>query len=179
MSVQVIKVKQNTDAWLKEREGFVTGSNADFLLTKSLKETLKQNTATETRGSFYSKRGHILEEEAIEIYESIHEVKVERPGIVVNSKYPNAKCSPDGIDEEYLLEVKAFADKKHTDLTKGTIPFTVMAQLQFNMMICELKKAKLILYNPDLDIVYAYKEIEVKADKKIQDNMKNKLGGEK
>jgi hypothetical protein len=51
-----------------------------------------------------------------------------------------------------------------------------MAQLQFNMMITGLKKARLIMYNPDVaDDALAYCEIEVRANPAIFRNLKAKL----
>lgn len=173
MAIQILEIKQNSEEWLKAREGRVTGSIADNLLTRGLDEALKQNYS-HFRGNFYTQRGHILEEECIEIYEQIHGVKVGRPGMVLNDKFENAACSPDGIDSEWLLEVKAFSEKKHSEIVSvRTIPFKIMAQLQFNMMITELKKARLLLYNPDLDDPQlCYREIEVNANPAIQKNFK-------
>jgi hypothetical protein len=176
MSITILEIEQNSEEWLKAREGKVTGSIADNLLTRGLDEALKQNYSR-FRGNFYTKRGHILEEEAIEVYEGIHDCTVQRPGMVLNDKYPNAACSPDGIDDVYLLEVKCFSEKNHTYIKNvKTIPFKIMAQLQFNMMITGLKLSKLVMYNPEIeDADEAFKEFVVKADSKIQGNMARKL----
>lgn len=179
MSVTILEIQQNSDEWLKAREGLVTGSNADNLLTRGLDEALKLNYSR-FRGNFYTKRGHILEDQALIIYEAVHGVTVNRVGLVTNDKYPNAGCSPDGVAGDWLLEVKAFNERKHNEIVDvKTIPFKIMAQLQFNMMITELKKARLIMYNPDIeDHDAAYREIEVKAIPKIQLNMARKLRNE-
>lgn len=180
MSVKVVEVKQNTPEWIKLRQSHVTGSNADTLLTRGLPAALKANLS-EFNGNFFTKRGHILEDEAIELYEAIHDCKVERPGFVINDKWPSAGCSPDGIDDWLvLLEVKAFAERKHLEIMDiDTIPFKIMAQLQWNMMITELELARLILYNPDVeDNKLAYREIEVAANPRIQANMLRKIGHE-
>lgn len=171
--------KQGSDDWLKLREGKVTGSIADNLLLNGLDEALKQNYAR-FKGNYYTQRGHILEEEAIEIYEHIHGVEVARPSFATNNNYPNSLCSPDGIDREYLLEVKCFGEVRHNSIRiAADIPFKIMAQLQFNMMITGLKSTILIMYNPDLeDVDEAYREIVVKADPKIQANMAEKLKGQ-
>lgn len=176
MAIQILEVVQNTDEWLKLRENKVTGSIADSLLTRGLDQALKENYK-EFRGNFYTQRGHILEDEAIEIYEAIHEVVVARVGFVVNDKFPNAGCSPDGIDNEWLLEVKCFGEKKHLEIRKHKdIPFKIMAQLQFNMMIAGKKKARLILYNPDVaNDSLAYHEVAVGANPGIWKNLAAKL----
>lgn len=179
MSVQILEIVQGTEEWLLAREDKVTGSIADTLLTRGLDQALKQNYAR-FRGNFYTQRGHILEEEAIELYEAIHGVKVGRPGLITNDKFSNAACSPDGVDREFLLEVKALGEVKHLDIVKSaTLPFKIMSQLQFNMMICELRVAKLIMYNPDIeDNELAYREIIIKANPRVQANFKVKLKGE-
>lgn len=176
MAVQILEVVQNTEEWNKLHDNRATGSNADLLLTRGLDEALKQDFGG-FNGNYYTQRGHILEDEAIEVYEAIHSVIVARVGFVINDKYPNAGCSPDGLDSEWLLEVKCFGEAKHLAIRKaGDIPFKIMAQLQFNMMICGLKKARLIMYNPDVeDPALAYHEIEVRANPAIQRNMAAKL----
>lgn len=178
MTITILEIEQNSEQWLKEREDLVTGSISDVLLTRGLDEALKQNSK-HFNGNYYTERGHILEIETIEVYEAVHNVKVERPGMVKNSKYPNAACSPDGIDKPYLLEVKCFALKKHMSiLTAKDIPFKIMSQLQFNMMICGLKIAKLVMYNPDCEKPEdCYREIIVRANSSIQSNFKLKLKG--
>lgn len=177
MAIQILEIEQNTEEWLKAREGKVTGSNAGQLLTIGLDEALKCNYAR-FRGNYYTQRGHILEIEALEVYAAVHGAEtLSRPGMVVNDKYPNASCSPDGIDGEYLLEVKALSEIKHLDIVNSkVVPFKIMSQIQFNMMICELKRARLIMYNPDIeDPKKAYCEIEIKAQPKIWSNFKVKL----
>lgn len=176
MAIKILEVEQNTEEWLELRKNKVTGSIADNLLTRGLDEALKENYR-EFRGNFYTQRGHILEDEAIEVYEAIHDCTVARVGFVVNDKWPNAGCSPDGIDGDYLLEVKCFGEKKHLDLKKHSdIPFKVMAQLQFNMMISGKKRARLVLYNPDIaDDERAYHEIEVGANVGVWKNLAAKL----
>ncbi len=187
MSIQIIKVKQNSPEWLELRKGKVTGSNAETLLTRNLDEAIKDNFK-EFNGNYFTKRGHILEEEAIELLEAIYNCKVDRPGMVVNDKFNNASCSPDGIcwsfiwpdrpeELKVLVEVKCFGEKNHRYVKhKRNIPFKIMAQLQFNMMICELEWSILVMYNPDIeDNNEAFKVFLVKANKKIQANMREKL----
>lgn len=179
MAIQILAIEQNTEEWYKVREGKATGSNGDMLLTKGLEHALKDNYRR-FRGNYYTERGHILEVEAIEIYEAIHKCTVDRVGFVINDKYPNAGCSPDGIDDVWLLEVKAFGVKNHLAIVEtGKVPFKIMAQVQFNMMISGKKKARLIMYNPDIeDPKKAYVEIEIKADPEIHANFKRKLEGD-
>ena len=60
-------------------------------------------------------------------------------------------------------------------IDRDNIPFEVMAQLQFNMMVCELKEADLVLYNPDLPLGQAFNVIRVAIDLGIVKNIERKL----
>lgn len=179
MAVRILEIKQNSPEWQEVRKSHITGSNADTLLSRGLEAALRAN-ASNFNGNFYTKRGHILEDEAIEIYEAIHDCKVARPGFVINDRWASAGCSPDGIDDVILIEVKCFAERRHLEIIdEYTIPFKIMAQLQWNMMICELEIARLVLYNPDItDDDLAYREIDVPANRKVQANMLRKIGHE-
>lgn len=179
--ITTLNLKQNSPEWLQARVGKITGSIADKLLLWGKEETVKLNEALDKRHNFYTARGHLLEDEALEIYAAIHKQTVERPGLVVNDNYADAACSPDGICDKWLLEVKCYAAKKHLGITnRKTIPFQVMSQLQFNLLITGLKRAKLILYNPDIqDPKLAYREIIVWRDLKVHQNLIGKLKGKK
>lgn len=177
MAIQILEIEQNTEQWQKIRQGKVTGSISDVLLERGLRQALDQNNPEHNfRGNYFTQRGHDLEPKAIFVYEQVYETKVDRPGFVINDKYPNAGCSPDGIDGQWLLEVKCFARKNHTAIqTFADIPYKIMSQLQFNMMISELEKARLVLYNPELEATEAFRVIEVMADKGIWANFQRKL----
>jgi hypothetical protein len=154
-TITIHDCEQGTDQWLKLRENLYTGSNADKLLsystsTKIVNGVVSSYSITEITGfggNFHTKRGHILEDEAIEIYEQITGHKVSRPGFVTNSKYPGCGFSPDGHDDtlELPLEVKAFEPGKHMKMFKGDIPIKVLAQNHFGQLIWEKKGSRLII----------------------------------
>jgi hypothetical protein len=156
-------VEQGTEEWLLLRSKLVTASNAGKFLEGGYKAATKQSTF---KGNFYSKRGQDLEPEAIELYEQINEVVVQRYGFITNDKYPNCGASPDGMTDK-LIEVKCFNANKHLSIEDNSIPFEVMAQIQFGMLITELDECDLILYNPNLDAEDALKIITVEKDDKI------------
>lgn len=176
MAVTILEVTQNSEEWNRLHDDLVSGSSADVLLTRGLDEAMRQDFGA-FRGNYYTQRGHILEGEAIEVYEAVYNCTVQIVGFVINSKYPNGGCSPDGLDGDWLLEVKCFGEKKHLSIRKAAdIPFKIMAQLQFNMMISGKKKARLILYNPDIeDNKLAFHVIEVRANPQTARNMAAKL----
>ena len=118
--IKVHEVSQGSEAWHELRAGKYTGSNAH----KILKFGAIPYSLTETgnfKGNFYTKRGHILEVEAIELYEAITGLKVDRPGFVTNDLYPSAGYSPDGLLDDQLIEIKCFDKKEHMKLIKYDI----------------------------------------------------------
>lgn len=181
MAIRILEIEQNTDEWFAKRKDRVTGSIADVLLDSGIEVALRKNDSSGNwKGNYYTQRGHDLEPKALRIYEAVYETIVERPGFIENDDFPNAGCSPDGTDKEWLLEVKCFAEKRHVTIRKKSdIPYKIMSQLQFNMMISGLKKSRLIMYNPEMkDLLEAFCVIEVTANEKIQANMARKLRGE-
>lgn len=157
--VIVHDVEQGSEAWLKLREGLYTGSNADKLLSyaTSFKIIAGERIAyaltelSKFGGNFWTKRGHLLEDEAIALYEDIKHVVVARPGMITNTKYPGCGYSPDGWPPIPLLEVKCFDVKKHMELIRGRIPLKVLAQIHFGLLITERPYAELIAYCPRRD----------------------------
>lgn len=179
--ITVHNVPQGTPEWLAARDGKFTGSNA----WKLLKYGATDFARTEGHGSpktYWTERGHILEEECVGIYEQIRHCHVDRPGYVTNDQFPDCLFSPDGFAEFPLIECKAFNKAKHLSVYYGDIPFEVMAQVQFGMMICERNLAHLLIYNPDLakegQPKLAFKIIEIKANRNIANNFRRILSQE-
>lgn len=177
--ITVHEVEQGSPEWHALRAGLYTGSNAH----KVLKFGAIEYSLTEGAsfgGNFFTKRGHILEDEALELYEAITGHKVKRIGFVTNSKYPICGYSPDGLDEDMdlPLEVKAFNEIKHMKMYKGEIPMEILAQMHFGQLVWEKKGGRLIVYNPDLEAEFALKIIEVRYNRNIQSNFKRILSKE-
>lgn len=176
-------IEQGTDEWLELRKDLYTGSNAHKLLKSSGKMKIVDGVAspyalaeiTGFAGNFYTKRGHILEDEAIELYEQIKKCTVERAGFVTNSKFPNCGYSPDGLRADRTLECKAFKEEKHMTMFRGELPITVLAQCHFGMLICGKKFCDLLIYNPDLEAREAFKIITIRYNPKIAANFKRIL----
>lgn len=192
-------VEQGSDKWLELREGKYTGSNADKLLShfkqiKIVNGVVSGYALAEIAGwggNFYTDRGHLLEEEAIELYEQIRHETVSRPGFVTNSNFPECGYSPDGLTVGAVIEVKAFEEAKHMKMFNGDIPLKIRAQIYFGMLICGKKLAYLLIYNPmfakkqlpdgrenlNYDPKKAFKIITVRANRNITRNLKLILKG--
>lgn len=161
-------VTQGSPEWHKLRENLWTGSKAIRLLQG---KSLPHESYFE--GNRYTKRGQILEVIAIREYERKFHVKVQQPGFVTNTVYPNAGYSPDGVDRGWLLEVKAFNDVKHDNLITGKIPLEVLVQIYFGMIITGKRKARLLAVNPEVEEQLSV--IEITYDKLIGNNIRRKL----
>jgi hypothetical protein len=175
MAVKIHEVNQGTRKWKLIRAGKYTGTTAYKLLKfGSIDYALTEES--EFKGNYHTKRGHILEDECIGLYEQIKKINVDRPGFVTNDKYPTSGYSPDGIAGLTLIEVKCFNTIKHMKLISGDIPLEIQAQIHFGLMICELPKAHLLLYNPEIESPKdALRIIEIKAKRSIQNNFKRIL----
>lgn len=184
--VTIHNVNQGSDEWHQIREGKYTGSNAHKLLRYGASE-FARTAQSGFHGNFFTERGHILEDEAIELYERITRRHILRPGFVTNERYPSCGYSPDGLDGSLggrngilgtLLEVKCFQKAKHLRVASGEIPLEVLAQIHFGLLICNLRQARLIVYDPDLEPKLAFKIIDIKYNRTIANNFKRILGKE-
>lgn len=161
-------VEQGSPKWFKLREGLWTGSKAIRLLQgKSLP------IEAQWGGNNATRRGHALEVAAIREYERKYRTKVQRPGFVTNTVYPNAGYSPDGIDHAWLLEAKAFAGQRHEDLVAEKIPLIVLVQILFGMIITGKRKARLLAFNPENEVQLVV--VEITYEKLIGNNIRRKL----
>jgi len=174
-------VQQGSDEWLELRKDLWTGSKAIRLLQgKPLPREY------EFAGNIHTRRGKILEEIAVREYERKYRVKVQRPGFVTNTVYPNAGFSPDGIDRSWLLEAKALNGVKHDELFEtgrslkelediiiSKIPLQYKVQIFFGMIVTGLRKARLLAVNPENEEQLVV--IEIGYDRLIGDNIRKKL----
>ncbi len=166
-------LKQGSPEWHEKRANRITASNAYTLLTKGVNSAVN-GSGGENGGGFWAQRGHILEEEAIEIYEAVFNTEVGRIGFITNTDFPYCGYSPDGFDD-IPLEVKCFKEEKHLASIKE-LPTEVVCQVQFGMMISETERAIVILYNPDIeDSEQCFFTIELKRDERLIANFKKKL----
>lgn len=157
--------EQNSEAWLAERVGKFTGSNAIKLLRYGRTDKARVQSV-EFKGNKYTQRGHDLEPFAISAYEQVKDVKVERPGFITNDEYPECLFSPDGLTEEHVIEVKCFGEERHHKVRKD-IPAEILAQIHFGMLMTEKTKAHLVMFNPDIDSKRALYIVPVKRDKRL------------
>lgn len=164
-------VVQGEEAWFALRAGKPTASEASKLVTSTGKES-KQTVdyAYQLAGELYAgkpldrwegnaatDRGKELEGTAMVTYELNNCIYVERVGFctVEDGSYG---CSPDGITEEGLVEVKCLSAKnhvknmvyynKHKKLASDYIP-----QVQMQLLVCNKKWCDVVFYHPELPML--------------------------
>lgn len=170
--IQFHEVEQNSPEWFELRAPLYTASEAYKLLKLGKFKKEKSNF----KGNKYTRRGHLLEPEALELYHAIKGTTSLSHGFVTNTKYPNAGASPDDLTHDTYVEVKCFGEDRHIKCSINQPP-EIVAQIQFGMMVTEYKKADLVLYNPDIeDNKMCLFIIEIKRNKNIHDNFKRILG---
>lgn len=171
------EVKQGSDLWHDMRNRYATGTDAyDILKGKTIDEVLEKKRNSTFTGNYYTRRGHIMEAEAKDIYSQVYQ-KVQNAGFVTNSKYPRAGVSPDGlVGDDGLVEVKAFNEKRHLKVYESLDPH-IIAQIQFQLFVTERDWCDLILYNPDIeDINKTFLTRRIEPDQTIQNNLKKIFG---
>lgn len=186
--ITIHNIEQGTPEWLKLRENLYTGNGAEKLLRHHGQMKYVDGVAsayalaeiTGFGGTFWTRRGHELEDEAVELYEAIEGVKVDRPGFVTNNKYPTCGYSPDGLPPTVLLEVKCFDVDHHLVLVNAKkiedIPLKILAQVHFGLLITERSEAHLIAYCPKKDdngkpllpVEQQYRKIVIKARPQVK-----------
>lgn len=169
-------LEQGSEEWRDLRKTKISATDAyDLLNGMSISDILQRKQESNFTGSYYTQRGHELEETARQIYQETFDEEVKTAGAILNDKYPNALCSPDGIIPDGLIEIKSFTHKHHKELAENSDAH-VLAQIQFQLLISERKFVKLVQYNPDeedFDKVFIVKKIL--PDPEIQEKLKKLL----
>lgn len=172
-------VEQGSREWHALREGLYSGSGADKLLKFGTIDYALSHMSG-FGGTFWTRRGHLLEDEAVELYERIKDISVIRPGLITNDKYPDCAFSPDSIAGTILIEIKCFDEPEHMKLinakTVNDVPFKILAQVYFGLFVTELPLAHLVAYNPKMKKVKdRFKIIELKPKRSITANFRRIL----
>lgn len=148
-----LNIQQSSPEWHFLRQNRITGTSAyNLLQTNSIQETLQSLKKQKPfKGNYWTERGKTLEPDARDIYTQLYNADMHEVGAVINSKFPQALWSPDGlVGLEGAIEIKCLAEKNHFEVHKNISP-QYLAQIQFGLFISERKWCDLINYNPDLE----------------------------
>ena len=193
-----IQVEQNSDEWDRARLGIPTASDFSKILTGTGKPSSQvdeyaaylaaemyagEKLGKGFKGSYDTRRGHELEEEAREIYAFTRDYEVETCGFIIEDEFDKrfgpsspAGCSPDGYvkipgrgQHPGLLEIKCLSAPTHVRAlryyAKNKRPEpTYVAQTQGQMLITHRTWVDLYFYHPELPELC----IRIRKDEKYQ-----------
>ena len=160
-----LDVEQLSDEWFEARCGIPTASCFDKIVTSrgamstQAKSYLYQlagesliGIKTETYQNAAMQRGIELEGEAINLYELMNDVEVERVGICFSDETRRFSCSPDGlVGEDGGLEIKCPLIHTHIEyLLGGKLPTKYIQQIQGALLITDRKWWDFMSYYPGL-----------------------------
>jgi len=158
--------KQGTDEWHKLRKP-LTASNALIIANngKGL-ETLIKNfyNPKPIQSNYWCDRGLELEPKARAKYEWEKSTLIREVGTVTNSKYKQCSCSPDGLTDKGLIEIKCLKLENYLDFRfNQKIPKKYLYQMQMQIMITEREYCDFVMYHPEQPLLI----VKVEPNKKI------------
>lgn len=169
-------LEQGSNEWFELRKTRISATDAyDLLNEKPIEQILADKQADTFAGSFATERGHLLEDEARKLYADYNEVEVKQAGAIINDKFPNALCSPDGVLEEGLIEIKCFGKEHHEDAIEN-LDAHLVAQINFQLLISERPWVDFVSYNPEEnDLDKAFNIQRIYPDEELQQKLKELL----
>lgn len=159
--MKIVNLEQGSQEWFDFRKGKISGTMLGDLYSKrgtrkiGFYELIAERLAIDPDEENRADRGLRLEEEAIEEFEKMTTIKVERVGVCQHDDYPEIINSPDGmikVGKKYAeaLEVKCLSPARHLEavITKK-VPSEYEAQkLQYFIVNPDLKKLYFMFYDP-------------------------------
>jgi putative phage-type endonuclease len=163
---KIVEVEQNTEEWMAERRGLITGSEFSKVTTgKTLKRStshvalvnakVAERLSGKTEEGYYNQamqNGHDREDDALNLVNFAHGYNFEKVGFIKSTEL-DIGCSLDAIDQEnkMILEIKSPLASTHIGyLRDRKVPATYHAQVQGNLMVTGYSKAVFMSYHPDL-----------------------------
>ena len=157
------EIEQNTEEWLKIRVGRITGSKFPLIMKKGRNSEWSQQAlgyayqiAAERimrlnddliYNNKYTDYGHQEEAVAREKLEIELLTDIEQVGFI-DKVTGKIGCSPDGLTEDSLIEIKCFQGKKFLKICNENKPIedNVM-QTIYNMWVTEKERGLLVYFN--------------------------------
>lgn len=155
------EVEQRTPEWFALRRGIPTASAFDRLITPTGKPSTQiDGLALEIVAEWltgatdsieptgYMQRGTELEPEARAWFELDSGLSVREVGFVTTDDR-RAGCSPDGITDAGLVEIKCPKPANHAEaLVRGGLPTKYIPQVQGQLWVCEADACDFVSYLP-------------------------------
>ena len=110
--------------------------------------------ARKLKSSRWMKRGLELESSVLKKVEKLHSITLQETGLWILSQFPVIGASPDGMNEEFVAEIKCPSSQKRVGeyITKeGCVAPKFMAQVQLQMFVTGRKKGLFCFADPDYE----------------------------
>ncbi len=171
-------LQQNTEAWFAEKIGKPSASNASKILTNDGKPSkqregylyeLAAEVLTRKQENGYKnsamEQGQEREDESRKMFELMHNIEIEKVGVVYKDEKKRFLCSPDGMTKTFGLELKNPLGKTQVKyLLDGGLPSEYFGQVQFSLYVTGFKNWYFMSYVPSMKPLI----IEVKPDMAYQ-----------
>lgn len=173
--MKLLQLKPNSEEWLEARRGKITGSKLGDIVVKrgsgkkiGFYELIADRLSIGSDGEDAMERGHRLEIEAIEMFESkTGKVMTKDVGLCISDANPNIAVSPDGLSEDYTeaVEAKCLSSARHLQavIENKIPPEFEMQVLQYFIVIEALQTLHLVFYDPRIASM-PYHAIQVTRD---------------
>lgn len=176
--MKIITADQRSPEWYAARLGRLTGSSAaDAFATIKKGESagrrnlrirlvLERLTGKSQETGFQSfdmERGIELEAEARGAYEAFTGILVETVGCVLHDTLM-AGCSPDGLTDEGLIEIKCPKAATHLDYVRGGLPGDYLTQITHSLWLTGRVWGDFVSYHPEFPEHLRLKVTRIWAD---------------
>lgn len=166
---EVASVEQNSNAeWYELRYGRITASKIHDV---SRCQTLDGSLVESILGAKFKltepiKRGMALEKEVLKLVSRQHKVVISPSGFIMNPIYPFAGASPDGINKDFVLEIKC--PSKDSTMAKyicnGKPADRYYAQIQMQMLFAKKERGLFCVAHPDFESTKLTTQVWVNFD---------------
>ena len=176
----VALVEQNSSQWFGLRAGRITASQAGTIVTTKglpakgktrdgyicgLVAEVLTGTIESGHSTLAMERGTNLEPRARSWYQFETGREVKQVGFVYRDAEKACGCSPDGLLEDRMIEIKCPLRKNSVAFVlkmkkTGKIPTEHFAQVQFSLWVTGLSLCDFIVYNPEIALPSAIVTVE-------------------
>lgn len=175
-AVTLTKNQAKNSKWFDLRFARITASKIyEVAHCQTLEGSLTQAVlgATKFTTTDAMKRGIQLEEQVLKVVASQKRIKIQKVGLYINPKDPIFGASPDGVSDEFCLEVKCPMKEStfRNYIKDGKITPKPFAQIQLQMYLTRKKKGLFCVASPNFEESNEVFIIEVQFDETYCNNL--------
>ncbi|KAI4458066.1 hypothetical protein MML48_7g00018168 [Holotrichia oblita] len=164
------KEQSNSSEWYELRFGRITASRLYDVVRSKRKEGYLPELIMGASRPFDTSamsRGRQLEPLVLAEVKKLKKIKLNKPGFLLNRKYPIFGATPDGIFEDYCVEVKCPSKEKTVSsyVKDGQIITKYYMQIQMQMYFAHKMKGLFCVAAPDFETTKVVDIYNIKIDK--------------